>query len=52
MVSGKCNRVGKPEEGGVDGGAGWVARRGLHPLLRLLRVAMNPRSTSNRDPRH
>ena len=47
-MSGTCNRVGKPEESGLGGGARQVARRRLHPLLRLFRVAMSPKSTSNR----
>ena len=43
--------VGGWEGGGVGGGGGWEARVGLHLPIGLFRVAMSPRSASQR-PRH
>ena len=48
-MSGTYNRVGKPEGGGLGGGERRVARRGLHPLLRLFRVAMSPKAPAIGD---
>ena len=41
-------RVGRQEEGGMGGRGGWAARGGLYILLKLFRVAMNPRSARYR----